>query len=284
MPTVALITYQQYPTLTTSDTHLATALHTRGWSAIPVAWDDPVVDWSAFNAVVLRACWDYHTRPAEFRAWLARLDTVGIPVWNTPDVIRWNMRKTYLRDLAAAGINVVPTVWAAPGETVNLVDVLSAQGWAQAVVKPQISASAWQTWTVTPAEAVTRQPDLDGLIANGGALIQPLVPEIRTGEWSLIFFNGTFSHAVLKRPGAGSIFVQEEHGGSTTPATPRPEHVAQAMLEAAPDGPPLYARVDAVAVNGTLQLMELELIEPSLFLDNASAARFADALLARSNA
>lgn len=283
MPTAALITYQQSPTLTRSDTLLATALQARGWHATPAAWDDPAVDWTAFDVVILRACWNYHTQPVEFRAWLARLEAARVPTWNTPDLVRWNMQKTYMRDLSAHGVNVVPTLWVQRGDAVNLAVLLYREGWAQAVVKPQVSASAWQTWVVTPTEAAARQPDLDAMLATGDVMIQPLIPGIHNGEWSLIFFNGAYSHTVLKRPGAGNIFVQADLGGTWEPADPPPGAIqeSRAILGTAPGRWPLYARVDIVLDHGSLLLMELELIEPELFLDEAAAGRFADALLAR---
>ena len=244
------------------------------------------MSWKGFQGVMVRSCWDYHRRLPEFLAWIARLERDGLAraLWNPPELLRWNSHKSYLRDLAARGVPVVPTRWLERGSSSDLSELLRREAWPEAVVKPAVSASASGTLSTTLAGAAASQPRLDALLAAGDVLVQPLMPEVRdAGEWSLMFFAGRFSHAVLKRPAAGDYRVQWEFGGSAESRTPPPELTrdAERVLASVP-GDPLYARVDGVARDGRLVLMELELIEPHLFLgwDAGAATRLADAVRA----
>jgi glutathione synthase/RimK-type ligase-like ATP-grasp enzyme len=242
-----------------------------------------------FDLVVLRSCWNYHRHLAAFRRWLDRLEAAGVPLWNPPAVLRWNLDKGYLRDLAGAGLPIVPTVWLDAGAPAQLAAILETQGWERAVVKPRVSASAHGIWRVDRAAAAQKQPEFEQLLMASGAMVQPLMPQIADGEWSFIFFRGECSHTVLKTPGADDIFVQQRLGGTSVLHAAPPSLVEQAaaLLRAAtarllPDEEPLlYARVDGLNVGGQLVLMELELTEPGLFLDLAppeAPARFADAI------
>jgi len=247
-------------------------------------WDTSGTAWERFDAVVIRSCWDYHTRLGEFTAWLDRVGQVGVPVWNPPALLRWNADKTYLRDLAARGIPIVPTRWVSRGEATSLAQVLAAARWSEAVVKPAVSAAAFHTWRVSRAEAEAAATRFQALVATRDVLVQVFLPEIeRSGEWSFCFFGGIYSHAVVKRPRPGEFRVQEAHGGTAQAARPGPALVAQAeAVIAALPGPTVYARVDACQVDGRLCLMELEALEPSLFLDQEPRApdRFAAAIAA----
>lgn len=249
----------------------------------PLLWDARGVDGAGFDAVIVRSVWDYHLRPVEFLGWVETLERAGTLLLNSPAVLRWNHHKSYLRDLAARGVATVPTVWLERGAEVDLGGVLADRGWAEAVVKPAISASAHETWVTSPSRVRTDQGRLRGLLLAGDALVQPLVPEVRhKGEWSLIFLGGAFSHAMLKRPRDGDFRVQEELGGSAWPEDAPAAFVEQAgkALAAAP-APCLYARVDGVERDGRLVVMELELIEPVLYLgaDPGASDRFAGACL-----
>jgi glutathione synthase/RimK-type ligase-like ATP-grasp enzyme len=271
---LALATYAALPALTADDALLLPELARLGISARAAVWDDPTARWDDFDAVVIRSCWDYHRKPAAFQAWVRRLEAFGLRVLNPPAVLRWNADKRYLRDLASAGVPVIPTVWIDQGARTSLAEILSAHGWSDVVVKPAVSASAHQTWRVAAADATDVQPRFSALAALGHVLVQPFVDEIRTtGEWSLVFLGGAFSHAVVKRPRDGDFRVQSEHGGSYTAAAP-PEALidaARAALAAAP-GPCVYARVDGCVVDGVFRLMELELLEPGLFLATSPEA------------
>ena len=288
MQRVAFVTYQQHPALSASDALVVEPLRARGVTLQAVPWDAPA-DWHAFDCVVLRSNWDYQQRPEEFRIWLAQLKRWRINLWNPPDVVLWNIDKIYLRALQADGVTIVPTVWLQPGQNANLAVILSDQGWERAVVKPRIGASARHIWLTSYAEALTHQGQLDACLAQQGWMVQKLMPQIASGEWSFLFFRHDFAYATLKQPAPGNIFVQQRLGGGWTPQHPTPALVAQARytLEVTQritgmHEPLLYARVDGIVIDGILHLMELEVNEPGLMLDADAPhgpERFADAIV-----
>lgn len=285
---IALVTYADQPAVTADDGWLAAALVARGARVLPTVWSDPSVDWMSFDAVVVRSCWDYFLRPAEFLAWVDRLEASGARVYNEPRVLRWNAEKTYLRDLEMRGVPVIPTRWIDAGAPASLGDIRRGTGWSELVVKPAISGGAYQTWRASPGDEASDDARLGAMAVNTTVMVQPLVDVVSDeGEWSLVFVDGAFSHAVLKRPRSGDFRVQIEHGGTFEPVTPTAHVIEQAAaaIRAAPTSgqPPLYARVDGCIVEGELLLMELELLEPALFFGSCEGAadRVADAVLAR---
>lgn len=282
MHRIALATWCDLPELSEDDQLLLEPLDQRGISAEPVAWDDAGIDWNQFDAVVVRSCWDYHLRHGDFVRWTESLERIGVPLWNSAPVLRWNSDKTYLRDLQNNGTPVVPTRWIEAGSGLTLADLMEETGWDDVVVKPTISASAHNTWRTSPARAAEDEPRFRALAARSALMLQPFVKEVATeGEWSLVFLGGTFSHAVMKRPRSGDFRVQPEHGGTVDPVEADAEliNAAQSALQVIP-GEWLYARVDGCLMNGRFCIMEVELIEPSLFLITAPGApeRAADAI------
>jgi hypothetical protein len=277
---IAMVTWHGLLDLANDDRLAAALLRSRGSEVAALAWDDPDADWSRFDAIVLRSCWDYHLRPAEFGAWIDRIEEAGARLWNPPALARWNAHKGYLLDLAAAGCAVVPTALLPRGDPSDLGALLADRGWSRAVLKPAIAASAFGARRIGPDDA--GDDDLAPWRSEHDLLVQPFLDEIaEAGEWSLIFMGGTFSHAVHKRPGHGDFRVQYELGGSMETSVPPGPALAAAhrVLEAVP-GPWLYARVDGVVTAGGFLLMELEMLEPSLFLDRevGAPARLADAI------
>ncbi len=292
MPAIALATYASLPELAVDEQPLIERLAALGVHACAAVWDDPSVSWHEYDGVVVRSCWDYHLRHDDFFRWVDRVTGAGVPIWNSPAILRWNSRKTYLHDLTIGGVRTVPTLWlladAPRAKSASLATILTDTGWEHAVVKPIISASAHETWRVTIDEArenaAAHDVRLRALIARPGVMVQPFIPEVESdGEWSLQFFGGMFSHAVRKRAATGDFRVQREFGGTHERVTPPPNviHQAQRALRAAP-GDSVYARVDGVLLGGDLVVTELELLEPSLFLDADPAApmRFAQAIAA----
>jgi glutathione synthase/RimK-type ligase-like ATP-grasp enzyme len=256
----------------------AAALEAAGCSVTAVPWTE-ADDLSDYDLTLPLVAWGYHL---DYARWLALLDRAERESWtmiNPPDLLRWNGDKAYLTELADAGVPTVPTLAV---ENCCDADVEEARrrfasDWL--VIKPPISASAAGTHRLGPHD------DLPSDSIGRPMIIQPLIEEIsRTGEFSLMLFDGQYSHAVVKRPAAGDFRVQEYHGGATLPCTSPPPgaiELAQAALAAAP-APACYARVDIVPDDeGTLRIMELELIEPSLFLDHAQdgGASFTRAIL-----
>jgi hypothetical protein len=284
MKPIAFATYRNLPELAAGDQLAVAALRARGLAAEAVCWDDPAADWRRFAAVIVRSCWDYTERLDEFLAWADRVAELTA-LWNPAALVHWNARKTYLRELGERGVDIVPCAWPAPGDPASLADLIEGRGWDEVVVKPIVSASAADTWRIDRAGRADGQVILDRLRRGRGAVVQPFLPEITSaGEWSFVFFAAIgYSHAVCKRPRPGDFRVQLEHGGTIRRRQPPPALLAQARAAAgALPGPWLFARVDGVEIAGRLQVMEIECIEPELFLagDAAAAGRFADAIAA----
>ncbi|QNM82424.1 hypothetical protein H8M03_10450 [Sphingomonas sabuli] len=254
----------------------ADALAATGATVVPRCWMDPVAA-GEFDLVMPLVAWGYHQRFGDWLAVLDRLERDAAPVQNPVPLLRWNSDKAYLSELYDAGISVVPTHVADALDNSALQSASERFGSDDLVVKPLVSASAFNTYRLGRDEAV---PDA---VRGTRMMVQPWLRSIQTsGEWSLIFFGGNFSHAVAKVPQPGEFRVQPEYGGIITRCDPPvgATALAQAALSAAP-APALYARVDIVAGNdGALQVIELELIEPALFLGQApdAVATFAQAV------
>jgi glutathione synthase/RimK-type ligase-like ATP-grasp enzyme len=229
------------------------------------------VDWAVFDTLILRACWHYPEQHDRFKDWIRYLAEKQIPVWNHTAIVSWNLDKRYLQEFAGRGIPIVPTVWSDGSAPPGLEKILDQNNWAEAVVKPQISTNSDNTWCVTWPTTQEDQTRVEAMSAGCSLMIQKLMPEIAEGEWSLIFIQGSFSHAVLKRPAAGQIFVQEHRGGVTLPAEAPEAMINEAgrvlsLAEELTGQPTLSARVDGLLVQDRFTLMELELIEPSLYM------------------
>lgn len=249
-----------------------------GWAVENVSWR-ATDDWTRFDLVVIRSTWDYQADPGAFLAALEAIERSSAQLENPLPVVRWNLDKRYLAELEAAAIPIVPTRWRPAGAPLALEGLRDEFGCDELVVKPCVSANADHTFRLgpdadlAPVRAAFRQRD---------AMVQPFLPGILTdGELSVFHFGGTYSHAVVKVPRAGDFRVQEEHGGRLARAEPEPALLAAAdrALAAVP-GPLLYARSDFVAHGGRWLLMELEVIEPSLYfnLDPDAPARFAQTI------
>ncbi len=278
MPTILLLTAERLSHEDHETALVAAALRALGVDSRIVAWTDPAVRSPGGDLALIRSTWDYTTRLPEFLEFLAGLP---MPVVNPVEVARWNCHKGYLTELAAAGAPVVPTVlvrsWDAP--------TVPAFGSADIIVKPASSAGARGVGRF-PSGSAAAAEHLEMLLGAGDALVQPFQPDVLAGERSLIFLDGRFSHAVRKTPAAGDFRVQEQYGGVIVSHVPSAAELAAAgaALEAVPGGASglLYARVDLVGTAGSPLIMELELIEPELFLPHApdSAAVLASAVLA----
>ena len=293
---IGIATCAELPDLDEDERRLLDALTALGAEAVPAVWDDPLIDWSSFDAVILRATWDYSRRIEEFIAWTRRVASVSI-LLNPADIVEWNTNKRYLTDLATAGVPVVPTVFVeVPQSSSVSVSWEPPAGFAEFVVKPVVSAGSRDTMRYSPVTSGDA-PDLHvrRLLAAGEAvMIQPYLEAVDTiGETALVFIGGEFSHAVCKgqmlrldaegEKVAGLYVVEEITPRSSSPAE---RAVADAALAAIPGGLDrvLYARVDVIPdASGEPVVLELELTEPSLFFrhDHTAAPRLAAALLAR---
>lgn len=255
----------------------AQALIDAGADVEPVSWT-AAGELAGFDLVLPLVAWGYHLRYDQWLAFLDRFEAAGVPMLNPPALLRWSGDKAYLAELADSGVPTVPTLAVESCCDADLEEARRRFRSEWLVVKPPISASASGT------HRLGANDDLPADSRGLPMIIQPLIEEIgRTGEFSLMLFDGQFSHAVVKRPAAGDFRVQPHLGGLTLPAKAPPgaERLARQALAAAP-ARPTYARVDIVPDDeGVLRIMELELIEPALFLDHApdGGAAFTQAIL-----
>lgn len=282
---VALVTCAAVPTLGHDDRLLARALAVHGIGVVPAVWDRPGVPWHEFSVVLLRSCWDYHLKRDAFSDWLGRIEAGSINLWNPVETVRWNADKVYLRELAALKIESPETVWVFRGTPTEELPTPADYGWSKVVIKPSVSASAHMTYLVEASDVRRYRQTLRALAAESDVLVQPYVAEVtRDGEWSLCYIGGDYSHAVLKRPRPGDFRVQPQFGGTARPVdVPRfvraaADHVLDSVAHAW-----VYARVDGVVRDGRFLLMELELIEPCLYLGarGGAARRLADVMMRR---
>ncbi|WP_319462213.1 hypothetical protein [Micromonospora sp. RTP1Z1] len=286
-PRVALVTCTELADLDPDDRLVLAPLTARGIAAEAVVWDDPAVDWHAYDLAVLRSPWDYALRRDEFVAWAAKVPALANPA----EVVRWNTDKRYLAELSAAGVPTVPTAWVAPGESWVGTDS------GEYVIKPAVSAGSQDTGRYDLADPEHRELAVAHVrrLSDAGrlAMVQPYLQAVDTaGETALLFLAGPdglrFSHAIRKGPmltgpdrGVDGLYKIEDITART--ATPGQLAVAERALAAVPGGSGqlLYARVDLIpGPDGSPVLVELELTEPSLFVGHADGApdRLADAI------
>jgi glutathione synthase/RimK-type ligase-like ATP-grasp enzyme len=267
MPRIAFATAAAWPDLSASDRLLAELLRSRGHDVAPLIWSDPVD--ATFDAILIRSTWDYHERQRAFVTWVEAMERVR-PVWNSASLIQWNVHKSYLAELEARGVPIVPTLFVEEGVVgAALFDTLQTD---RIIVKPVVSASAHGLRLLERGEE---------LRVTAGALVQPFLDEISDGERSAIVIDGNLTHVVNKRPAEGAFLVQRERGGTAIleAISDESRRFADAVVNALPERP-LYARVDFVITRRGPLLMEAELIEPELFLDlfPPSAGALADAI------
>lgn len=238
----------------------------RGIAFEVVRWDDPAA--ASYPAALIRSCWDYPERKAEFCATLERLEAAGVRLFNPAGVVAWNARKTYLTDLASRGVPTIPTLWAERADARFVARAFDTLDAAELVLKPQVGAGSRAT--IRLRRNAWAEADL-ALGPEGPVMAQAYLPSItEAGEQSLFYFGGRFSHAIRKVPPAGSWFANSREAAFSV-FTPSDEAVgvAEAALAAMPPGA-LYARADLVeGADGRLRLIELEAIEPALFLTYA---------------
>lgn len=269
MKRLGFVTCRKLPDLTLDDRLMIDPLNEEGYRVEPVSWTDDAVRWQDYDALVLRSTWDYHHNVRSFHTWLNSLEKAGMTVFNDIRTVRWNVDKRYLAELSAQNVPVPRTVYVDQAQFSPLAVIMEELNAGKLVIKPSVSASGDNTWLCSRNEIpVSEKRFNEALNAGARLMVQEYIEPIETeGEWSLMFFAGVFSHAVIKRPRPGEFRVQEQFGGSTQRAHPQKDLIEQAGRILHVSGKPaLYARVDGVFLDGVFVLLELELVEPSLFL------------------
>lgn len=261
-------------------------LQDRNITVDEVSWRAVHVNWDQYKVVVIRSPWDYQQAPDEFMSTLSTIESSTAVLLNPLEVVRWNVQKTYLRQLQDAGVAIVPTQWLTSPKASELMNLFPRENTSEIVVKPIVGANADDAFRLKTGDTSESYQHVENVFQNRTALVQPFVDSVTAyGEVSLIFFEGQYSHSVLKKPKTGDFRVQEEHGGRIESITPDQDLInfATRALSVVPCST-LYARIDVVFLdNNQPAIMELELIEPSLYLsyDSAAPGRFADVIEAR---
>ncbi len=280
---IAFVTCSTKPEFASDDIPVVDLLQSKGTEVQPLPWDAESDQWKAFDLVVIRSCWNYHLHPEKFMQWLDQMESQKVKLFNSAKTVRWNLHKGYLKELEQKGVPLPETIWLKKGKGANLSQLITEKNWEKAVVKPAISATAFNTFLVSHAENEQQQQKFAEQLFSADTLIQKFMPEVQQeGEWSLIFFDKKFSHSVIKRPTSKDFRVQNDFGGSAELASPPPFALEQAQkVLLMIDEPLLYTRVDGVISNNQFLLMELELIEPMLFLADEKDAgeRFANSII-----
>ena len=254
-----------------------------GWSVDFVPWRETRWHWQTYDLVVIRSTWDYQRSPDAFLAVLASIEASGTRLENPLSLVRWNLEKSYLRDLEERGVPVVPTCWCDGVDEVEILALFDRFRAREIVLKPVIGANADHAFRLRPDQIRATLPALCRSYGKRPFLAQPFIERVVSeGEYSLFYFGGVLSHTILKTPKEADFRVQEEHGGIIRPvAATAALSDAGAKAMAALRVTPLYGRVDLVrGADGVFRVMELELIEPALYfrMDKGSARRFANVL------
>ncbi|MDX1404678.1 MAG: hypothetical protein R3192_09070 [Woeseiaceae bacterium] len=253
-----------------------------GWAIEQLPWRTANADWDAFDAVYIGTPWDYPEDPGQFMGLLKTIDRSSAILINDWSLVAWSTPKTYLRDLEQKGVAVVPSSWHEHYERGSLGSAFERFGTDRLIIKPVISTNATDTFAVTKQDLPAIDLRLIETFANRPCVIQPFMENIQSeGEYSLFYFNREFSHAIRKTPKRGDFRVQEEHGADIVAVEPDAplRNVADRLMQLV-DPVPVYARADFVRGSaGEFLLMELELVEPSMYLrmDAAAPERFAKA-------
>lgn len=243
------------------------ALEHKGFRVARKSWADPEFNWSDTRAAIFRTTWDYFHRFDEWLAWLEHV-TTQTRLINPIEMVRWNMDKHYLGELANRGINIPQTRYIEIGESLSLAALYEETGWTETILKPCIAGSARHTYRMNPDTLKAHEATFQQLIAKEAMMLQPFQKNVVSqGEISIMLMGGTYTHAVIKNAKPGDFRVQDDFGGTVKKYEPSPEEIAFAeKAVAACPALPAYARVDIIRDNDDqLALIELELIEPELW-------------------
>lgn len=257
-------------------------LQIKGWEVEDVCWHNDQIDYDSFDVVVVRSTWDYQAFPNKFVKVLEAIESSTATLENPFKLMIWNFSKDYLRDLEQAGVAILPTLWLESFDSKAIQQAFKDFNTAEIIIKPRVSANADFTYRLTEESLLFEQKNIKEALNDRPIMVQAFEKNITdVGEFSLFYFNGEYSHAINKRPASGDFRVQEEHGGQLFSIEPTKamltlaEKTNQSMPQQA-----LYARIDMLETERGMEIIEVELIEPSLYfnMDDKSAERFANAL------
>ncbi len=277
---IAVITYEARGSYATTDVAdedliLEQILAELGLDFTFEVWSDDGVDWTAYSHLLMKSPWDYFDRYPEFLAWCQKVKSLGIPVINNMDTVIRNSDKRYLQEIEDRGFSIVPTIFNSKNQIPDIEACFGVFGTEQMVIKPTVSGGAKNTMKIEKGNWQADREEIEKLLASENFMLQPFVREVaEVGEFSYLFFNGKFSHAVLKSAKSGEFRVQHFFGGQIHPIDPtliELVYIQKIIDEFAANT--LYARVDGVWIKGVFYLMELELIEPYLFLFTSKEGR-----------
>ncbi len=283
---VALLSMDSLKNFHTYDKLLIEPMKKLGWIAEEVSWRNERVGWNDYNAVIVRSTWDYQNDYEIFLKVLEKINNSSAHLENELEIIKWNMNKKYLYDLESKGVRIVDTIWEKKFNPEIAYEYFERLNSEEIIIKPNISANADNTFRLSKENLNGHLHEIEKIFAQRDFMVQPFMQNIiNEGEYSLFYFDGEFSHAVLKTPKEKDFRVQEEHGGIFKSIIPTEEQKSIAInIINKLSTIPLYARTDLVRTkDNDFALMELELIEPSLYFnrDIKSPERFANAFVKR---
>jgi glutathione synthase/RimK-type ligase-like ATP-grasp enzyme len=279
MKKIAFLTMDSLENFECYDHLLVMPFNQSGWEVEEISWCKENVNWNDYESVIVRSTWDYQNNHKKFLLVLENINNSSATLFNDFKTIKWNMNKTYLRDIQERGINIVPTIWEKNFTVEKLKKYFAVLSTDEIIIKPNISANADNTYLLKEGGIENFAPILSSVFKSINYMVQPFMKNIiREGEYSLFYFDGKYSHTILKTPKEDDFRVQEEHGGRLKQfnADLQQQKIAQNIISKL-NPIPLYARVDLVRdQKDSFALMELELIEPSLYfqLNQESPQRF----------
>ncbi|MDT0595694.1 ATP-grasp domain-containing protein [Glaciecola petra] len=279
----AFLTMEQLDDFFVYDDLVKPYLNELGWQTDDISWHDVNTDYDDYDVVVVRSTWDYQAYPEAFLSCLKKIEASSANLQNPLKLMQWNFSKDYLRDLEMNGVAILPTLWRDKFILSETLEAFETFNTDQIIIKPRVSANADFTYRLTLEDLHTQANKIESELNERSIMIQAFEKNVLAqGEYSLFYFASEYSHTIVKRPAIGDFRVQEEHGGQMHTIEPSAEMLllAKQTLKALPEES-LYARIDMLNTSLGMAIIEVELIEPSLYfnLDPVSPERFAKALV-----
>ena len=277
----ALLTINDLSNFQSYDDLIVKPLRGLGWECEFIPWDSTSINWDDFDAVIIRSTWDYQQKEKLCFKTLQSIEASSATLYNSLDIVKWNIHKRYLLELEKENISIIPTRLYDSFYFEIVSDLFSFFNENKLVIKPCVSANADDTFILEQSKMENLKSVLEGTFSRKDFLVQPFIKNVKSeGEYSLIYFGGRLSHVLLKTPKDGDFRVQEEHGGILKTIN-KPESSLIDFGNKVMGTIPyqcLYSRVDVVRGSDNYLLMEVELIEPSLYfnMDSKSPQMFAE--------